>query len=151
MWDTEAVHGNRSEHRSPLQVFWFVEWEEIMFPIAPFFWTKERYWIIKKKKKNQSHSRRVKMCDCLKNCGALWGTDASLSHIMLGTLYKGPLVWTTEKMEVHRHLCPVSLGSSIKAFLPSVLSTGITSNVGLVLTGSEDPDETCSWPWCWTT
>lgn len=93
----------------------------------------------------------VKKCfNCLKKCGALRGRDASLSCNMLGTLYKGPLVWTTEKMEVYRHLCLVSLGSSIKAFLRSVLSTEITPNVGLVLTVSEDPDETHSWPRCWT-
>lgn len=49
-------------------------------------------------------------------------------------------------MEVHRHLFLVSLEYLIKAFLLSVLSTEITPDVGLVLTGSEDPDETYSWP-----
>lgn len=51
-------------------------------------------------------------------------------------------------MEVQSHLYLVSLGYLIIAFLPSVLSTEITPDMRLVLTGSEDPDETYSWPWC---
>lgn len=96
----------------------------------------------------QSYSRRVEMCDCLKKCGALWGRNIGLSPFMLRrTFYIGLLAslnYHIEKVEMHSHLCLVSLWSRIKAFVPSVVSTEITPDMGLVISGSEDPDEAYS-------
>lgn len=150
MRDTKTVHGKRSEHRSPLQVSWFIEWEGIVFPIAPFFLdqTKILNHLLKKNSKLQQESGNVWL---LEKVWCLVGKRCKLesSHAE-DTSKRSSNLWTIEKMEVHRHLCLVSLGSWIKAFLPSVFSTEIIPDVRLVLTGSENPDETYSWPWCWT-
>lgn len=87
------------------------------------------------------------MCDWLKKCGTLWGRDVDLNPFMLRTFYidlLASLNYHIEKVEMYGHFCLVSLWSQIKAFVPSVVSTKITPDVGLVLSGSEDPDETYS-------
>lgn len=156
MWDKEAVHGNRSEHRSSLlQVSWFVEWEEIIVPTAPFFLDQTKIPSHKKKKKATallffffSQSENVWL---LEKVWRLVGKRCKLESSHAGdSLQRSSSHRAIEEIEVHRHLSLVSLGSWITAFLPSVLSTEIVPDMGLVLTGSEDPDETHSWPWCWT-
>lgn len=123
--------------------------KKLYFPLLFFFWTKQNYWIFKKNKFKDTagECRYVTAWKSVVCCREEMQVESSHAE---DTLQKSSSLWSIEKMEVHRHLCLVSLGSLIKAFLPSVLSTEITPDVGLLLTGSEDPDETYSWLLCWT-